>query len=215
MNKTANYNLNQWAAEDKVQRTDFNADNAKIDGALKALEQKANGKAETAALTALAARVAALENCRPVELGRIKLTAPTDRITFSLAGANLSRFRRLRLWTPGLSSTEEGITGVQINGVSTGYSYDGTDTLNPISRGYVHFTPGNGIGEMSIRPLGSSGTLFYVESVGLSYLSGHWGWTTQKDIPFSRLTKLELVHIESDGAFSAGSEVALYGMFDG
>ena len=34
-NHTTNYNLNQWEATDKVLRTEFNADNAKIDAALK------------------------------------------------------------------------------------------------------------------------------------------------------------------------------------
>ena len=33
--KTEHYELNQWLATDQVLRTDFNADNAKIDGALK------------------------------------------------------------------------------------------------------------------------------------------------------------------------------------
>ena len=32
--QTANYQLNQWEAEDKVLRTEFNADNAKLDAAL-------------------------------------------------------------------------------------------------------------------------------------------------------------------------------------
>ena len=32
--QTANYALNQWAASDQVLRAEFNADNAKIDGAL-------------------------------------------------------------------------------------------------------------------------------------------------------------------------------------
>ena len=36
-NHTTNYNLNQWEATDKVLRTDFNADNAKIDAALAGL----------------------------------------------------------------------------------------------------------------------------------------------------------------------------------
>ena len=35
-NHTTNYNLNQWEATDKVLRTEFNEDNAKIDAALKA-----------------------------------------------------------------------------------------------------------------------------------------------------------------------------------
>ena len=36
MNKTTNYQLNQWAKSDRVKMEDFNADNAKIDAALKA-----------------------------------------------------------------------------------------------------------------------------------------------------------------------------------
>lgn len=34
MNQTSNYQLNQWDAEDRIMREDFNADNAKIDAAL-------------------------------------------------------------------------------------------------------------------------------------------------------------------------------------
>ena len=33
-NQTTNYQLNQWETTDQVLRTDFNADNAKIDAAL-------------------------------------------------------------------------------------------------------------------------------------------------------------------------------------
>ena len=36
MTKTTNYQLNQWAKADRVMMDDFNADNAKIDAALKA-----------------------------------------------------------------------------------------------------------------------------------------------------------------------------------
>ena len=45
-NYTTNYNLCQWEATDQVQRTDFNADNAKLDAALAT-------KAEAAALNSL------------------------------------------------------------------------------------------------------------------------------------------------------------------
>ena len=47
MNRTTNYNLNQWEADDKIQRVDFNGDNAKIDGALAGL---ARSKADLSAL---------------------------------------------------------------------------------------------------------------------------------------------------------------------
>ena len=36
-NQTSNYGLNQWEPTDQVLRTDFNADNSKIDAALKGL----------------------------------------------------------------------------------------------------------------------------------------------------------------------------------
>ena len=69
-NQTANYQLNQWEPTDQVLRTDFNADNAKLDAALankaetetvSALQTVVAAKAEQAALSALAARVTALE----------------------------------------------------------------------------------------------------------------------------------------------------------
>ena len=40
MNATTNYQLSQWEAEDRVLRTDFNADNAKIEAALSGLEAR-------------------------------------------------------------------------------------------------------------------------------------------------------------------------------
>ena len=39
-NQTTNYELNQWLSIDQVVRTDFNADNAKIDAALAALAEQ-------------------------------------------------------------------------------------------------------------------------------------------------------------------------------
>ena len=42
--KTEHYELNQWLATDQVLRTDFNADNAKIDAALNGLNTVLSGK---------------------------------------------------------------------------------------------------------------------------------------------------------------------------
>lgn len=39
--KTSNYQLNQWTSNDYVRMADFNADNQKIDTALKALDSRA------------------------------------------------------------------------------------------------------------------------------------------------------------------------------
>ena len=74
-NHTTNYDLNQWEGTDKVLRAEFNADNAKIDAALKAnadaiaaeaaaREAGVSGKADQSALTALSQTVAGKGNCQ-------------------------------------------------------------------------------------------------------------------------------------------------------
>ena len=49
---TANYGLCQWQPGDKFLREEFNQDNAKLDAALKASEEKAAAEAQTAQSTA-------------------------------------------------------------------------------------------------------------------------------------------------------------------
>ena len=61
MQKTTNYNLNQWEAADPIRREDFNADNAAIDAALNSLNTAVGSKAEQSAVTAVQA---AMGNCR-------------------------------------------------------------------------------------------------------------------------------------------------------
>lgn len=48
--QTQHYGLNQWEAADQVLRTDFNADNAKIDAALRALRENQIGAGVITAL---------------------------------------------------------------------------------------------------------------------------------------------------------------------
>ena len=56
MNRTTNYNLCQFEETDRVRRTDFNEDNAKIDAAVKAVDRRVDGlEASKADKTALAA----------------------------------------------------------------------------------------------------------------------------------------------------------------
>ena len=58
-NKTTNYQLNQWEPTDQVLRTDFNADNAKLDTALAGLAAKG-----TELEADLAAAAAGAGNCQ-------------------------------------------------------------------------------------------------------------------------------------------------------
>ena len=60
-NYTSSYKLNQWAASDRVLRTEFNADNAKIDAALSTLD---SGKADASALNSLQTTVNGLKTSK-------------------------------------------------------------------------------------------------------------------------------------------------------
>ena len=84
-NQTSNYGLNQWEATDQVLRTEFNADNAKIDAALKGLADKDAELEGT--LAGQAAEIVKRGNCSIEHLtyvgnGGYGSGSPT-RITFS------------------------------------------------------------------------------------------------------------------------------------
>ena len=57
-NQTANYDLNQWEPTDQVLRTDFNADNAKLDAALLNKAEAAELESVSSSISVLSAAVA-------------------------------------------------------------------------------------------------------------------------------------------------------------
>ena len=82
MQKTTNYQLNQWVKSDRIQMEDFNSDNAKIDAALKALED-----AQTV-----------------VKLLDMTTTEVLSEVTLDLSGIDLTRYHKLDIWLmPNLS----------------------------------------------------------------------------------------------------------------
>ena len=88
-NYTTNYNLCQWQPTDQIQRTDFNADNAKIDAALAALN---SGKADQKALNDLSSTVSSLS---------ANVTANLTKLTFGTYTGNGAQTRTISLgFTP-------------------------------------------------------------------------------------------------------------------
>ena len=73
-NKTTKYQLNQWEPTDAVQRVDFNADNAKLDAALKSLSNQVIQKADQSAVNTLISAV-------NQKAGQSDLTTAVNRIT--------------------------------------------------------------------------------------------------------------------------------------
>ena len=105
-NYTTNYNLCQWEPTDQVSHTDFNADNAKLDAALKSLStqviQKANQSAVNTLITAVnqkadASTVSALSQTVAAKADQSALAAEIAARTAleERAGTKLIRTERL------------------------------------------------------------------------------------------------------------------------
>ena len=108
--QTANYQLNQWEAEDKVLRTEFNADNAKLD----------------AALAELAAEVEGAVQANPYQkLAHVAVTQAADTVTLDLSGVDLSQYQALELYAALLMGSENSNVSVLCNDVTDGYGLVG------------------------------------------------------------------------------------------
>ena len=104
-NQTTNYGLSQWVKSDQVKMEDFNADNAKIDAAIKA--EADTRAAETAALNAALNKKG---NCRVVTMNYIgdglfgrknpkTLTFDSKPMALFIYGFNSSMIYMLRGWS--------------------------------------------------------------------------------------------------------------------
>ena len=108
---TTNYQLNQWEGTDKVLRTEFNADNAKIDAAL-----KANADAIAAEAAAREAGDGALENALAGK-GNCKMYVTS----YTGTGRTTSPLTLQFPWVPKvvLIMGTDGHTIIGVNGVNT------------------------------------------------------------------------------------------------
>ena len=110
-NYTSSYQLCQWEAEDKVLRTDFNGDNAKIDAAL-----KANADAISAEVSARTAAISAEASARAAVSQAVTQEAATR------AGqiADLTEYTQIQLLeTASLSESGTSLT-IPLNGLDWG-----------------------------------------------------------------------------------------------
>ena len=111
MQHTQNYQLSRWAKDDRIMMEDFNADNEKIDAALKAANDRIDTKADAAALSeetgaraaadsTLTARVTALEQgVKFIKLGAATTTAAGQSMTVDLSGVDMSQYEATTAFT--------------------------------------------------------------------------------------------------------------------
>ena len=135
--QTPNYKLNQWAKSDRIQMEDFNADNAKIDAAIKAesdaraaLAAQVAGKASQSALNTLADKAAKCGNCQ------IYVTSYTGNGKYGLENARSMTFPKPPQMVL-LSTTNAYPFAVLARGVTSSppNNYTKTTTVNVIWNG--------------------------------------------------------------------------------
>ena len=157
MEKTSQYQLNQWAAEDRILREDFNRDNANVEAGLVALgervtaeeaarqaavsaEQSAREQAVTSAKsqldaakadkTALAALQAQVDAMPFVKLREVTTSAAAVQVDVSVSGIDLTQYAYV-LVVPMLTCDNTTVY-LRVNNISVKY-YDADD----VSREYL------------------------------------------------------------------------------
>ena len=120
MQHTQNYQLSRWEKDDRIMMEDFNADNEKIDAALKA-------KADAEDLTALGESVnAALgsggQNCRAVtgsytgtgtygEANKLTIQTPFKPLMLFVTNPDTSADQHMVVWLRGMAAGDNGYNG--------------------------------------------------------------------------------------------------------
>ena len=201
MQHTQNYQLSRWEKDDRIMMEDFNADNEKIDAALKANADAVGalevGKADAAALSketsartaadsTLTARVTALEQgVKFIKLGATTTTAAGQSMTVDLSGVDMSQYDAMLLLTQAyLSASGVRELVLSLNGTNAGYIISCYDEQKA---GFLWLLP---IGTSSVHSFGS-----YSGSAAVA-------WNSIQTLTLSC----------SGGTVAAGASCVLYGL---
>ena len=196
--KTENYGLNQWEATDKVERLDFNADNAKIDAALHNMEQT---------------YAADMEELRGAQWwGKIldkTLTSDTNSVTLTIPSPGSWQMLSLQF-----SASGPRYVYLSLNN-GAGFYYNGSDgkvTEYTMMDCTSAITASGGKLEF-YRGLGNSLYGFYQTAyIGSDIYSGNSTRSRtflMDDLPLSGLTQIKLT---ANGNFKTGSQFVIYGL---
>ena len=205
MNRTTNYKLCQWERSDKVLMEDFNADNAKLDAAIKG---QANAlEAERAAR--ISAVQAARDACPLVVLRSVTLTASAPRYDLSLTGFNWDDYGEITIYTKIKGASYSIGLKVLLNNISTANYYAG-----PAGRQGVLFATNTYLQGHSIQcrvPRRTSGfrSLWTTEE-GWSSPQGYY--VSASSEPLASFTTMNFICEDADRPFPAGTRFTILGI---
>ncbi len=126
MNYTQHYQFNQWEASDKVQRTDFNADNAKIDAAIRGVAQRAEEIAAAIPKVALGTYTGNGAETRLIPLPfppkAVMVVSQEGRMRYNFSSSSYYTYGGLALaGSPAMDSTGKAAVAIQPDGFQVAY----------------------------------------------------------------------------------------------
>lgn len=146
MNKTPNYQLNQWDKSDRIRMEDFNADNAKIEAAL-AQEAAARAATDNSLQSSLSAELQTIRSLLPiVHLQTITTSTTTNKLDIDLSGIDWNTYAFVLVRINGTMSTSSASFYVRINQYSgdRNYYYSTGSSSNSYNHaGYCYLTYGS------------------------------------------------------------------------
>ena len=201
-NHTTNYDLNQWEGTDKVLRTEFNADNAKIDAALKA---NADAIAAEISMREIAVNSKADQSALCwTKLGEAAAEAACSQLTMALTGITLTDYANLRLYVMGPSQWE---VGLRLNGLDSGYYKDKYESDNLCS---FDCSGENVAGDADLFcPQAGSPILCHYRTVSGSDMADY---VSRPSLQWQDLQSLQLCPKINGTQLSAGLRMILYGL---
>lgn len=197
MQQTENYALNQWDPEDRILRTNFNADNAKIDEAIAAVR----------------------DACPMAKLVDKIISSDTAQVDLDLSAFDLTKYYELFFYfTSGTVTVGDAARQVYVrcNGLSSGYCGSDKYEWNYLMTFPLFGTdmPGAFRGQILLGSgalLGIQNSCSWTDSSDLRYTSLGDNCCTLR-LSAASLRKLNFYVKEEDGLLSANSRITLYGV---
>lgn len=182
MNQTEHYQLSQWDGTDRILRSDFNADNRKIDEAL----------AEIKAASPYA------------KIKEMIVDSAVSQVSMDVSDIDFSQYRRIEADV--LVPAGDGTLQLRTNGLTSGYHYTSTDTSSSATTTYLgtlggiylcHFSP-----PRAGKPVGCWNTFWNGYGDTHFYCISTVNWDDLSSFDFSR----------SSGSLPEGTRISLYGV---
>ena len=194
MNTTQNYSLNQWEASDRVMRTDFNSDNAKIDAALKAVTDVA-------------------ASCPYRKLKSITTAATVQQVDIDMSDINPTDYLKFEIYVAFSSASTGSYASFLCNGLASGYKR-GDGIANALVYTMADINKTGYRGSTCFEVYIGSAVTGCSRSMGEQYNSGATYLFTMLDPAVCAPSALNAFNITTGGIdnVGAGTKIEIYGV---